>query len=326
MRTDKTTTAICWLAGFALTLALAAIGAEEDGPLWAYPADLSPGPSVPPDESLRRVPNSDRAFTLSQTEDNHDVADWHPNNHPPAPPVVMRGHGDDLEACAHCHLPNGMGWHMLQAPALAGLPVSYIMEQVRDFKSGARRSFNNYNAGRTMQFVVKSADEADLQIAAEYFATLKARPWIRVVESTTVPRTKVVQMMYVPIPAGGTEPLGKRIVELPEDLARTELRDSESGYVAYVPPGSIKRGEQLVTTGGNNKTLPCGICHGPDLRGLGAVPAIAGRSPTYIARQLYDIQRGTRAGSGSALMKQVVVHLSNDDMVAIAAYAASRNP
>jgi cytochrome c553 len=66
------------------------------------------------------------------------------------------------------------------------------------------------------------------------------------------------------------------------------------------------------------------VCHGQDLNGLGPVPGIAGRSPSYIVRQLYDIQRGTRKGTWSPLMEQVVNNLTQDDMIAIAAYVASR--
>jgi cytochrome c553 len=51
-------------------------------------------------------------------------------------------------------------------------------------------------------------------------------------------------------------------------------------------------------TGGNGRTVPCGMCHGPDWRGLGPIPGIAGRSPSYLARQLYDFQRGAAAGGG----------------------------
>ena len=72
--------------------------------------------------------------------------------------------------------------------------------------------------------------------------------------------------------------------------------------------------------------MPCGICHGPDLKGLGPIPGIAGRSPSYIVRQLYDFQHGTRAGIGSALMKPAVEKLMIDDMIALAAYAASLAP
>jgi len=116
---------------------------------------------------------------------------------------------------------------------------------------------------------------------AEYFASIEPIPWIRVVETANVPKTRVVGGMFVSADEAGTEPIGHRIVEVPEDRARTELRDAASGFVAYVPAGSLKRGETLVTTGGGGKTVRCGICHGEDLRGLGSVPAIAGRSPSY---------------------------------------------
>ena len=132
--------------------------------------------------------------------------------------------------------------------------------------------------------------------------------------------------MLVPAPGGGMEPIGQRIIEMPEDLERTELRDSTSGFVAYVPKGSIKKGEALVMTGGAGKTLQCGICHGSDLKGLGPVPALAGRSPSYIVRQLYDIKHGARNGLWADLMKAAVAKLSEEDLVAIAAYTASRVP
>ena len=59
---------------------------------------------------------------------------------------------------------------------------------------------------------------------------------------------------------------------------------------------------------------------------MGPVPALAGRSPSYIVRQLYDIQHGTRTGQWTELMKPVVAGLSADDLVAIAAYTASLAP
>ena len=72
--------------------------------------------------------------------------------------------------------------------------------------------------------------------------------------------------------------------------------------------------------------MPCAVCHGADLKGLGPVPGIAGRSPSYAVRQLYDFKHGARAGSGSVRMKPTVEHLSLDDMIALAAYLASLPP
>src|SRR4029453_878874 len=105
----------------------------------------------------------------------------------------------------------------------------------------------------------------------------------------TVPKTRIQGGMYLRLEGEETEPLGMRIIETPENVEHTEvLRDPRSGFIAYAPPGSIKKGEALVTNGGNGKTVACGTCHGPDLKGLGPVPGLAGRSPSYLVRQIYD--------------------------------------
>jgi cytochrome c553 len=59
------------------------------------------------------------------------------------------------------------------------------------------------------------------------------------------------------------------------------------------------------------------------LRGLDPVPAIAGRQASYLARQMYDMQVGTRRGTWAPLMKDVVAKLNEDDMMALAAYVTS---
>jgi len=116
------------------------------------------------------------------------------------------------------------------------------------------------------------------------------------------------------------------VLEVPEDLEQFVSRDSRSRFIAYIPTGSIQKGKALASTGDGGRTVQCAICHGPDLRGLGPIPGIAGRSPSYLVRQLYDFQHGTRAGIGSALMKPTVAKLTLEDMVALAAYAASLEP
>jgi cytochrome c553 len=103
-------------------------------------------------------------------------------------------------------------------------------------------------------------------------------------------------------------------------------RTAASGLAVNVPAGSVRRGEALVTTGGGGRTVRCALCHGDELRGLGRVPAIAGRSPGYLLRQLSDMQKGVRRGLRSDLMSATVARLSEADMVAIAAYVASRRP
>ena len=70
--------------------------------------------------------------------------------------------------------------------------------------------------------------------------------------------------------------------------------------------------------------LDCAQCHGERLTGSGnTAPDIAGRSPSYLARELYDFQQGTRHGTLSAPMRQVAAGLSNADLVNLTAYLAS---
>jgi cytochrome c553 len=168
--------------------------------------------------------------------------------------------------------------------------------------------------------------EDEIKAAAEYFGSMKWTPWMRVVEGNTVPKTRLNGGMYLTEEGHEKEPLGRRIIETPENAEGTEiLRDARSGFVVYVPTGSIKKGEALVTNGAG-KTTQCSLCHGADLKGLGPVPGIAGRSPSYLVRQLYDMQQGARKGTWTQLMKPVVAKLTDDDMIAIAAYTSSRKP
>jgi cytochrome c553 len=174
--------------------------------------------------------------------------------------------------------------------------------------------------------IAKGMTEDEIKAAAEYFGSMKWTPWIKVVETSTVPKTRVAGSMYLTLEGGEKEPLGQRIIETPVDAEGTEvLRNPRSGFIAYVPAGSIKKGEALVTNGAG-KTTQCGICHGADLKGLGPVPGIAGRSPSYLVRQLFDMQQGARKGTWSELMKPVVTKLTDEDMLNIAAYTSSRTP
>jgi cytochrome c553 len=300
--------------------------AAEDGPPpWAFAANPPGAPSPPPDDGMpKHVPNSTVALTLAQVKDAFNVPDWHPDNHPAAPDIVLHGAKPAVIACGYCHLPNGEG--RPENAGLAGLPAAYIVQQVADFRNDSRKSsVPGLVPPKLMVGIAKMATDAQIAQAAAYFASLEPKPWIRVVEAATVPKTHVAGYMLVPDSAGGTEPIGQRIVETPENPAATELRDSGSGFIAYVPPGSLKAGETLVKTGAG-RTTPCGTCHGADLRGLGPVPRLAGRSPSYLVRQLYDIQHGARAGAWTPLMIGVVRDLTPDDLIAIAAYVGAQKP
>ncbi len=73
-----------------------------------------------------------------------------------------------------------------------------------------------------------------------------------------VPKTQIANGIYLRVPGNEKEPIGKskRIIETPEDVEAMEvLRDDHSGFIAYVPEGSLAKGATLVMTGAGKDDL-----------------------------------------------------------------------
>ena len=225
---------------------------------------------------MKTLPGSTLSFTRQQISDGFGPADWFPGDHPAMPDIVAHGKRPDARACGLCHYPNGKGRQ--ENAGVSGLPVSYFIQQMNDFRDGLRKSAEPRKANTNVMIAIaKAMTPEEIKASAEYFGAMKWTPWVRVVESSTVPKVESRGGIWIPVEGGEKEPIGVRIVETPENPERTEiLRDPRSGFIAYAPVGSIKKGETLVKTGGNKKTVECGMCHGSDLQGLGPVPGIAG--------------------------------------------------
>lgn len=315
-----------WAYGFA-TPAPPGAGRGAAPPRATPPVDPNAPPRVrpvpPADTVMRTVPGSSLTFTLPQIRNANGPADWFPGDHPAMPPIVAVGRVDaKISACALCHYPNGKG--RAENSAVAGLPYSYILQTLQDFKNGDRHSYDprKTNTNNMVTFAQSLTDD-EMKEAAAYFSSMKWTRWVKVVETETVPKTRIAGGLFVALEGeqAGREPIGSRIIEVPENGEQTEtLRNPRSGFIAYVPRGSIKRGGAIVAR------AQCMLCHGPDLGGLGPVPGIAGRSPSYMVRQLFDIQRGVRKGLWTDLMRGIVQPMSTDQMRDVAAYVASRGP
>jgi cytochrome c553 len=298
--------------------------ADDTPPAWAYPVNPPDFKPEPDDGKSRHVPDSTATYTLTQARDLFFALDWHPGDHPLMPDVVAHGRKPDVMACGVCHRADGPGGP--ENSSLAGLPAQYIVQQMTDFKNGLRTtSVLQRDPPRGMSKVAKAITDAETERAAAYFSTLTPRATIRVVETDTVPKTRVAGWFLAALPGDETEPIAGRIIEVPDAPEHFEMRDARSHFTAYVPPSSIAKGHELATTGGG-KSAACTICHGPGLNGVGPIPGLAGRSPSYLVRQLYDFQHGHRAGPWSPLMAPNVINLTPDDMVVLAAYAASLPP
>ncbi|HKF67072.1 MAG TPA: c-type cytochrome [Vicinamibacterales bacterium] len=282
-------------------------------PQWAFPAING---QLPPEEpGPKSLAGSSKSYTPQQIDDLSNPPDWFPDEHPAPPALVQKGHGAAL-ACGACHLMSGEGHP--ESAGLTGYTAAYVIQQMADFKSGARKDAARMNA------IAKDVSDEESRQVAEWFAALKPRAWTKVTEAAMVPKSFVGQgrMRFVD-PSGGMEPIGNRIITVPQDQARARSRDPHTGFIAYVPPGSIAKGKALVETGGNGRTVACSICHGDALQGLGNVPRLAGVHPIYMARQLYLFKDGTRNGVDAQLMKKPVAKLTDDDILNVSAYLAS---
>jgi cytochrome c553 len=315
-----TRTVVALVGAFACVLTMAAQQPQQAPPgrepSWAFPAINGQLPAEEP--TPKSLAGSTKSYTPAQIDDLSNPPDWFPDEHAPAPSIVQKGHGAAL-ACGACHLMSGEGHP--ESAGMTGFTATYIVRQMEDFKSGARIDAARMNA------IAKGLSDEEIKQAAEWFAGLKPRAWTKVTEATSVPKTFVGQgrMRFVQAD-GGMESIGNRIITVPEDQQKARLRDPHSGFIAYVPAGSIAKGKTLAETGGSGKTIACSICHGDGLKGLGNVPRLAGVHPIYVARQLYLFKEGTRNGGDAQLMKKPVAKLTDDDIVALSAYVASLTP
>lgn len=322
---------------------------------WAYgyrvgppiPKDLPkpPRPPQPTSETLMRVPGSNVACTAAtfdrpndgSKDGDLDICDWYPEDrgHTRIPDVVRRGRKifnfdgswvgtEGIRACGQCHLSTGAGRNENSQPG--GHARAYILQQIEDFRKGLRNSADpeKENTPRMQSYARLMTDEEAAQ-AADFFSSLPYPPrglerYVQVVETDMVPVAFSSGGMFNAVYGAGDEPIGDRIIEVPTDPARTSLRDGKSGFTAYVPKGSIKKGEALVAE------TRCAMCHGPELNGTPIAPTIAGRAASYLGRQLYDFQAGARRGKSSILMRPVVASFTTEDIRNIVAYVANIAP
>jgi cytochrome c553 len=296
---------------------------------WAYAITPGTAPPAPLDDgTLHSLPGSDKQFTLDQIRNRMGPADRYPGDHPSMPPIVAVGReAAGIWACSLCHYPNGKG--RPENSSVVGLPKEYFLQQMYDFKNGLRASAEPRKPNTPLMtgFAVAMTDE-EIRAAADYFSAIPWTPWIEVVETDTVPKTRVLGGMHLKLEGSeaGTEPLGNRIVESPVNAEHTELlRNPRSGFIAYVPRGSVARGETLAKNS-NGSAAACTACHGENLDGLAIVPSLRGRSPSYIARQLADMKEGKRRGAWTPLMMPVVEELGADEILDLAAYLTSLEP
>ena len=112
---------------------------------------------------------------------------------------------------------------------------------------------------------------------------------------------------------------------LVKDLKDDDLQALAKHYAAQPPkpsgepidPALVQRGSELAAT------RRCGSCHLPALTGADQIPRIAKQRVDYLITALKELRDGKRPGSDT-LMSQAVAGLSDNDLAALAHFAASR--
>src|SRR5262249_6219998 len=159
----------------ALALLIACAPANAaDKPDWAFPVTekVQPPPNEDP-AKIHTAPGSAHKLTRAQINDMTTPPTGSRDMYPPMPPIVQHGNRErQVRACGSCHLPTGTGHD--ESAYMASLPVAYFIRQMADWKSGDRKY------GGTMVAMAKVITDAEIREAADYFASLKPRPWIRV--------------------------------------------------------------------------------------------------------------------------------------------------
>ena len=296
-------------------------------PDWAYTPPV-PGAPPPPtalpadNNAVVRIPGTDRTFTRDQLRALKETMDWYPEDRHGTAPNIVRVGKEGVRQCTLCHLPDGSG-RPENAP-VSSLHPAYFMQQMQDYRDGLRKSADPRKANTNNMIAISKATtrEEDLA-AAEFFAQQPYPRRMKVVESKTAPKVRMQGGMHMAIPVGeggGMEPIGDEIVEVPDDNLRAEARDTRMGWTAYVPAGTLSKGKAVAARS------QCAVCHGANLEGIGPVPPLAGRSPSYTMRQLFDMKEGARRGPWSEMMKPVLDKMSVQDMMNVSAYAASLAP
>ena len=287
---------------------------------WAYPQATPGKPTRHSPDEIVRVSDSRRTLRYKDLfGPDSGATDWFPDSHPALPPIVAHGTVPGAESCGGCHTVNGEG---IPATApLAGLSREYMLEQIDAFRRGLRGAHEPESAA-FMAREARLVGNHDIAQAVDYFTRLTFKPNVRVVETAWVPRSHWRYYVLEAEAGGRREPIGQRIIEMPVHPADYEHYDTHAGFIAYVPPGSIRRGAAL-THVGSGSVLPCAGCHGARLQGLGTAPPLAGRSPTYIARELLLFASGQRDSRNAAPMRREAEQLTLQEAISAAAYAAS---
>src|SRR5690606_9934522 len=148
---------------------------------------VPPPPPATSPEQLVQVEGSEFRFPRQQIRYGHGQPDGLPGDHRPLADVGAIGRIPEIRAFPMCQLPNGHG-RPENAP-IQGLPYAYIVQQLRDFQNGLRKSAEPRKGNTSeMEQIARALTDEEIEAAARYFSSMPWTRYIRVVEADTIPR------------------------------------------------------------------------------------------------------------------------------------------
>ena len=91
-----------------------------------------------------------------------------------------------------------------------------------------------------------------------------------------------------------------------------------AGAAVAAPKADIAKGKEVATT-------ICAACHAADGNsGIAMYPKLAAQHSAYIYRQTLDIKEGKRTNGSAAVMKPMVMNLSEQDILNVSAFYAKQ--
>lgn len=116
---------------------------------------------------------------------------------------------------------------------------------------------------------------------------------------------------------------GMETIAIP--LNDQDIRDIAAYYAALPSPSAKPGNAEKIAKGAQiSGAQYCNSCHGSQLQGQKHIARLAGQSPDYLITQLKNIRSGSRVDMDGT-MGSAARGLSDDDIEALAAYAASLN-
>ncbi|HYA65281.1 MAG TPA: c-type cytochrome [Burkholderiaceae bacterium] len=214
-----------------------------------------------------------------------------------------------IQWCSSCHGPGGRSVNPI-FPHIAGQPAEYLVNQLKSFHNLNQDFKSATHEGYVEQWILN--------------ITGWRKPYTSYFHSNNpdykydnAPRNEERAWDFM---KGVARDLDEPTMQALADFFSKQT--PAPGVVgAEAKGGNIEHGKVLYSEGDASKgLLACQMCHGPDAKGQGPIPRLAGQHADYVKLQLQFIQSGVR---NVEQMQALIANLTDADLQDVAAYVQS---